>query len=139
MSSSTIVGRVGRDPELRFSAGGVATCKFSVAVGRSKKVNGEWEETTVWHDVVCFKENAEHAAESITKGDEIIAEGYLDELRTFEKKDGTTGVSLSFIANAIGLSLRWAPASAGPKAQGRAKPAAAKPAAAKSTYSEEPF
>ena len=108
MSSSTIVGRVGRDPELRFSPNGVAVCRFSVAVGRSKKVGGEWEETTVWHDVTCFNDVAEHAAESITKGDEIIAEGYLEEPRTYEKKDGTVGVSLPFVANALGVSLRWA-------------------------------
>ena len=134
MSSSTIVGRIGRDPELRFSNSGVATCRFPVAVGRSKKVNGEWEETTVWHDVTCFKDNAEHAAESLTKGDEIIAEGYIEEVRTFEKRDGTTGVSLAFIANVVGPTLRWSSFNkAGTQAPPRPK------AAPQPEYSDEPF
>lgn len=134
MSSSTIIGRVGRDPELRYANTGTAVCRFSVAVGRSKKVNGEWVENTVWHDVSCFKEVAENAAESLKKGDEIIAEGYIEEPRTYEKKDGTTGVSLPFVANSLGLSLRWAAAQSSGGTKATAK-AAVKP----TTHSEEPF
>ena len=135
MSSHTIVGRVGRDPELRFSANGVATCRFSLAVSRGKKVNGEWEDVTTWFDVTCFKENAENAAESIAKGDEVICEGYIEEPRTFEKKDGTTGVSLPFIANAIGPTLRWGPV----KRAASQAPRQASKAASQPTYSDEPF
>jgi single-strand DNA-binding protein len=131
VSNYTIVGRVGRDPELRFADSGTAICRFSVAVGRGKKVNGEWQDVTVWHDVTCFKEIAENAAESIRKGDEIIAEGYIEEPRTFQKRDGEAGVSLPFVANSLGLSLRWA------AAQGIA-PNKPKPAA-RPVQNEEPF
>ena len=136
MSSQTIIGRVGRDPELRYANSGIALCRFSVAVGRSKKVNGEWEETTVWYDLSCFKDIAENAAEGLKKGDEIIAEGYTEEPKTYEKKDGTPGVSLPFVANSLGLSLRWAPAQSSAVAKPMSKPSG-KPAAP--TSDDEPF
>ena len=135
MISYTIVGRLGRDPELRFSNTGVATCRFPVAVSRSKKVNGEWEETTVWHDVTCFKENAENAAESLASGDEVVAEGYVEEVRSFEKRDGTTGVSLRFVANVVGPTLGWGPRN---KGGSQASPRRAQ-AAATPDFSDEPF
>lgn len=130
MSSYTIIGRVGRDPDLRFADSGVAVCRFSVAVNRGKKVNGEWEDITTWHDVTCFKELAEHAAESLHKGDEVIAEGYVEEPRVFDKKDGTTGTSLPFIANALGMSLRWSAVQTGPPTKKQAP---------QPEFSEEPF
>lgn len=141
MSSYTIVGRLGADPDLRFSANGVAVARMRVAVNRGKKINGEWQDETVWHDVTCFKELAEHASESLTKGDEIIAEGYVEEPRTFERKQpdasgNTTGVSLPFVANALGLSLRWSSARA--QAAAQRKPASARPAAPQFS-DEEPF
>ena len=130
MSSSTIVGRVGRDPDLRFSESGMAVCRFSVAVGRRKKAGDGWEEVTTWHDVTCFGPLAENASESLVKGDEVIAEGYVEEPRAFEKKDGTTGLSLPFVANSLGKSLRWSPAVG-------SAPSASKPKAVK--HDEDPF
>jgi single-strand DNA-binding protein len=137
----TIVGRVGREPDLRFSDRGVAVAKFSVAVSRGKKVNGEWVDTTVWHDLTCFNEVAEHAAESVKKGDEIIAVGFIEEPRVYERKtpgpNGEThGVSLSFVANTLGLSLRWAPAQSG-DSHGTNRPKGTKWVAPKTN--DEPF
>lgn len=143
MSSYTIVGRLGADPDLRFSNNGVAVARMRVAVNRGKKVNGEWQDETVWHDVTCFNELAEHAAESLTKGDEVIAEGYVEAPRTFERKQpdaegNMMGVSLPFVANALGLSLRWASARA--QAAAARKPASARPAPAPQAFdNEEPF
>jgi len=125
----TIIGRVGKDPEVRYSASGVATCRFSVAVNRRKKVGEEWTDETLWMDLTCFKDLAENAASSVSKGSEIIAHGYLEEIRTYEKKDGTLGVSLPFIANDLGLSLRW----------NAATPIAGSAPTRKPTHSEEPF
>ena len=132
-SNSTLVGKVGRDPELRYSDSGTATCRFSVAVNRGKKVNDQWVDKTTWYDVVVFKELAEHCAESLGKGDEVILEGYVEEPRVYEKKDGTTGVSLPFVANNLGVSLRWAIA----KSLKGERPA--KTAPAPHVFNEEPF
>jgi single-strand DNA-binding protein len=133
-SNSTLVGKVGRDPELRYSNSGVATCRFSVAVNRRKKAGDEWIEKTTWYDVTTFSDLAENCAESLSKGDEIIVEGYVEEPRTFEKKDGTTGVSLPFVANNLGVSLRWGMAKS-VRGERPAKKAAPEPRVA----NEEPF
>jgi single stranded DNA-binding protein len=131
-SNTTITGRLGRDPDLKFTNSGLAICRMNVGVSRRKKKNGEWEEVTVWHDVTAFGDLAENAAQSLSKGDEIIAEGYIEEPRTFEKKDGTVGVSLPFVANALGFSLRWKAIDG--------IPAAPKPRkATKEDWSDEPF
>jgi single-strand DNA-binding protein len=131
MSSSTIIGNVGREPDLRFSNSGMAVCRFSVAVNRRKKDGDDWKDVTTWHDVTCFGPLAENVAETIAKGDEIIAEGYVEEPRLYEKKDGSTGVSLPFVANNLGASLRWK------SLGGAGAPKAPKPKV--ETYSTEPF
>ena len=132
INSYTITGRLGRDPELKFANSGTAICRLNLAVSRRKKVGNEWTEETVWMEATCFGDLAEHAAESLSKGDEIIAQGYVEEPRSFEKKDGTVGVSLPFIANDLGMSLRWKSVSTiagGPRASKTPKP----------VFSEEPF
>jgi single-strand DNA-binding protein len=106
-SQYTIIGRIGNEPRLAVSERGVPVLKFSMAVGHRKKKNGEWTEETVWHDVTVFGTTAENAAESLSKGDDIWCQGRLEEPRVYEKKDGTTGVGLSFLADEIGPSLRW--------------------------------
>ena len=113
-TSTTIIGRVGRDPELRFTDSGLATCRFSAAVNRRKKKGDEWEDETTWFDVTIFGELAENVATSVSKGDEIIASGYIQQPRAFTKKDGETGVSLPFVAQELGVSLRWATSSSTP-------------------------
>ena len=108
-----------------------------MAVNRGKKnADGTWDDVTTWYDVACFKEVAENAAESLVKGDEVICEGYVEEPRTYEKKDGTVGVSLPFVANALGLSLRWAPAAAVQKDR---RPQNRRQAPPKPEFSDEPF
>lgn len=114
----TITGRLGRDPELRFANSGTAILKLNVAVSRRKKVGEEWTDETTWMSVAAFGALAENAHERLVKGDEIIAVGYVEEPRAYEKKDGTTGVDLPFVANDLGLSLRWgAPKTSKPKMQ----------------------
>jgi single-strand DNA-binding protein len=128
-SNYTIVGRIGTDPRLSVSDNGVVTVKFSVAVGHRKKKDGEWTEETVWHDLTIFGDQAENAAESFVKGDQIIATGRVEEPRTFEKKDGTTGVALPFIVDDIGPALRFQ----------RAPVQRVERTAAQPSYSQEPF
>jgi len=131
-SNYTIIGRLGRDPDLKFTDAGLAICRMNVGVGRRKKVNNEWTEVTVWHDVTAFGDLAENSAQSLSKGDEIIAVGYVEEPRTFEKKDGTVGVSLGFVANDLAFSLRWKAIDG--------IPAAPRPRAQKAQgFSDEPF
>ncbi len=66
----TLVGNITRDPELRFTNTGQATASFGLAVNRrwQNRQTQEWEEATSFFDVVCWREMAENAAESLTKG-----------------------------------------------------------------------
>jgi len=80
-SNITLTGNCTRDPELRYTPGGVATASFGVAVNRRKKdkATGEWtEDAPSFFDVVCWSEMAEHAAESLTKGSRVIVTGRLE-------------------------------------------------------------
>lgn len=126
-TSMTITGRIGQEPKLAFSQTGMAYLKLSVATEKSKKSNGGWENETIWLDVTAFGELAEHGAETLSKGDLVIAHGEIEPPRTFEKKDGTTGVSIGFIADELGASLRFK------SYTGLAEAPKAK------TFSEEPF
>ena len=66
----TLVGNITRDPELRFTNTGQATASFGLAVNRrwQNRQTQEWEEATSFFDVVCWREMAENAAESLTRG-----------------------------------------------------------------------
>lgn len=106
---AALEGRAGADPELRFGSSGKAVCGMRVvAVDRRRNAAGDWEDgDTLWIDVTCFGDLAEHVAESIEKGDDVLCYG---KFRTEEWADRETGAKRSkvaFIADAVGASLRW--------------------------------
>ena len=105
MNSITIVGKVGQDPELRMTNSGMAVCTFGVGTtsGRDDK------KKTVWHNVTVFGDMATHAAESFSKGTNVIIVGRYD-VDDYETKQGEKKKSYKIIADEIGLSLRWASA-----------------------------
>lgn len=111
MTTTTIVGTAGRDPELRFTASGQAVCKFGVAVNRrwTDKRTNEQQESTSWFDVQCWGQMAENVAESITKGQRVVVTGRLD-IRPWEADDGTKRVAVELTADSIGPDLRFATA-----------------------------
>jgi len=76
---------------------------------RQNRQSGEWEEETSFIDVTCFGQMAENVAETCTKGSRVLVTGRL-RVRTYEKRDGGTGVSVEVVADEIGPSLRWATA-----------------------------
>lgn len=102
MNSITIVGRLGQDPELRYTKDGKGIVEFSVATTR--KI-GDREET-VWHRCVAFGESGEHYVSSFTKGKRVIVIGRLS-TKEFEKKDGTKGSRTEIIVDEAGLSARF--------------------------------
>lgn len=74
-----IVGNLGGDPETRYTAGGVAITRISVATSESwkDKQTGEQQERTEWHKVVFFGKLAEIAGEFLKKGRQVYVEGSL--------------------------------------------------------------
>ena len=102
----TVSGNLGADPELKFTANGTAMVKLRLAItDRVKQADGSWSDgDTMWLDVIGWRQLAENAAESLAKGSRVIATGKLKS-RSYEKKDGTTGVSYELVAEDIGPSL----------------------------------
>jgi single-strand DNA-binding protein len=107
----TLVGNITRDPELRFTNTGQATASFGLAVNRrwQNRQTQEWEEATSFIDVVCWREMAENAAESLTRGARVIVTGRLDQ-RSWETPDGDKRSKVEVVADEIGPSIRWATA-----------------------------
>lgn len=87
INKAIIVGRVGRDPEKRYTPNADAITSWSVATNRKwKDSTGEPKEHTEWHNVVAFRQLAEQAHEFLVKGRLVYIEGRL-ETRSWDDKD----------------------------------------------------
>ena len=112
MSTATsITGNLTRDPEIRYTRDGQATTTLGVAVNRrwQQRESKEWEESTSFFDVVCWREMAENAAESLSRGSRVIVTGRLEQ-RSWETPDGDKRSKVEVVADEIGPSIRWATA-----------------------------
>jgi single-strand DNA-binding protein len=112
MSTATsITGNLTRDPEIRYTRDGQATTTLGVAVNRrwQQRESKEWEESTSFFDVVCWRELAENVALSMTKGMRVVVTGRLEQ-RSWENEDGDRRFKVEIVAEEIGPSLRFATA-----------------------------
>lgn len=104
-----LTGRLGGDPELRFTPQGKAVASFSMVTSKPvKQDNGSWEDTeTTWHRVTVWDQQGENVAESLRKGDEVIVIGreFMDE---YTDKEGNARQSLKVNAYTVGPSLKKA-------------------------------
>ena len=100
VNKAIIVGNLGRDPEVRYSASGNAIANVTVATTDSWKdrQSGERQERTEWHRVVFFNRLAEIVAEYLKKGSQVFIEGRI-QTRNWEDKDGNERWSTEIVAN----------------------------------------
>jgi single-strand DNA-binding protein len=107
----TLVGNITRDPELRFTPAGAANATFGLAVNRrwQNRQTNEWEERVSFFNVVVWREMAENAAESLSKGMRVVVTGRLEQ-RSWETEAGEKRTVVEVAADEIGPSLRWASA-----------------------------
>ena len=83
-----LIGNLGKDPEVRYTASGTAVASFSLATSEKfKNKDGEWEERTEWHNVTLWGRLAEIAGEYLAKGKTVYIEGRL-QTRKWQDKDG---------------------------------------------------
>lgn len=93
MNSVNMIGRLGKDPELKYSTNGTAVCKFGLAVNRDK-------DTTDWFDCVAFKQTAEMVSSHLAKGSQCGISGRL-QARTWEAQDGTKRKAVEIVVDRI--------------------------------------
>ena len=94
-----LIGNLGRDPEVRRLESGAAVAKFSVATSESyKDKNDEWQKTTEWHDVVCWRNLAERVERDLKKGSLVYVEGKLTH-RKWQDKEGNDRYTTEVLAN----------------------------------------
>ena len=87
LNKAMLIGRLGRDPETKFTQSGKQVTMFSIATSDRHKINGEWVESTEWHNVKVWNKTAEVAAKYLKKGSQVYLEGKI-ETRSWEGKDG---------------------------------------------------
>jgi single-strand DNA-binding protein len=99
-----ILGNLGRDPEVRFSADGAAVCNIAIATSSSwkDKNSGEKREETEWHKVVFYGRLAEIAGEYLKKGKPVYVEGRL-KTRKWQNKEGVDQYTTEVIADSMQL------------------------------------
>jgi single-strand DNA-binding protein len=100
----TVVGHLGRDPEMRYTPTGVPVTSFSVAVSRNwTDQNGQRQEKTTWFRVSAWRKLAEIVSQYATKGQLVLVSGEIDEPRIWTDKDGNARVSLEMTAQTFRL------------------------------------
>ena len=108
-NSVTVIGNLVDDPELRFTASGIAMAKIRMAVNRRYQRAGEWQEDTSFFGGTLWRDAAENAAESLQKGMRVIVTGRLEQ-QQWETKEGEKRSTVEIAIDEIGPSLRWATA-----------------------------
>ena len=94
-----LVGRLGRDPETRFTGAGQAVANFSVATDETyKDRNGERQKRTEWHKIVVWGKQAEIAQQYLKKGSLVFIEGRIQS-REWQDKEGQKRTSFEIVAS----------------------------------------
>lgn len=97
MNKVILVGNLGADPEVRYTAGGTAVCKFSLATSRRfTGKDGQKQEKTEWHRIVTWAKLAEICGQYLAKGKEVYIEGRI-EYGSYEK-DGVKHYTTDIVA-----------------------------------------
>jgi single-strand DNA-binding protein len=102
-ASVSLAGNLTDDPEVHSTEGGIARATFRVAV------SGRREQEASFFTVVMWRDQAEHAAQSLSKGSRVMVVGRLQQ-RAWTAEDGGARSTVEVVAEELGPSLRWATA-----------------------------
>lgn len=112
-----LIGNLGRDPEVRHSAAGLAIAKLNLAISERKKEGDEWVDHTEWVRVTAFGKTAENAGEYLRKGRQVYVEGRM-QTNSYSDKDGNEKWSTEVVANEL-IFLSGGREEPGPRDKGR--------------------
>lgn len=101
INSVVLLGRLTRDAEIRYTNGGLAISKFSIACNRSVKKGDKWEDEASFFDITWFGKSAENLNQYMTKGKQIAIAGELRQSRW--EKEGQSRSKVEVIANNVQL------------------------------------
>ena len=94
-----LVGRLGKDPELKYTQGGTPVVKFSLATDETwKDQSGEKQQRTEWHNVVAWRKLAEICGQYLNKGKLVYIEGKL-QTRSWDDKEGHKRYTTEVVAD----------------------------------------
>ncbi|MDT8442198.1 MAG: single-stranded DNA-binding protein [Desulfuromonadales bacterium] len=148
VNKAILVGNLGKDPELRYTAAGTAVASFTLATTeRFKNRNGEQQERTEWHNVVAWGPLAEICGKYLSKGRQIYVEGRIQN-RSYDDRDGNKRYISEVVISEMQMLGRPGDDAGGARS-GAARPAAAAgaasasapgdAAAASGSFEEPPF
>lgn len=99
VNKAILIGRLGRDPEVRYMPNGEAVCNFSIATDETwKDQHGQKQERTEWHAITLYRRLAEVAGQYLKKGSIVYIEGRIQS-RKYTGKDGVERTAYEIIGN----------------------------------------
>jgi len=99
-----LIGNLGKDPEVKYTQGGMAVAKFTVATNeRYKDKEGQWQDRTEWHNLVAFQRTAEIVGEYLKKGGKVYIEGSLRTSSWDDKESGQKKYRTEILVNDLVL------------------------------------
>lgn len=103
VNRATLLGNVGRDPEIKVTGGGTSVASFSIATSeRYKDKSGEWQDRTEWHNVVAYGRNADIIRDYVRKGSKLYVEGRI-QTRSWDGKDGSKQYRTEIVVDQVVL------------------------------------
>ena len=101
VNKAILVGRLGKDPEIKYTPSGTAIANFTMATSENyKDKNGQKQERTEWHRIVAFGKLAEICGEYLAKGKQVYVEGRI-QTRSWDDKDGNKKYMTEIVANTM--------------------------------------
>jgi single-strand DNA-binding protein len=98
-----LLGNVGKDPEIRATAGGMTVASFTLATADRKKEGANWVDSTEWHNIVCFQRTAEVVRDYVKKGSQILVEGKITNRSWDDKESGQKRYKTEILVNELTL------------------------------------
>ncbi|MGD0796912.1 MAG: single-stranded DNA-binding protein [Acidobacteriaceae bacterium] len=99
-----LLGNVGKDPEIRATAGGMTIASFTLATAdRQKDASGNWVDKTEWHNLVAFQRTAEIVRDYVKKGTQLFVEGKIQQRSWDDKESGQKRYKTEILVNELSL------------------------------------
>jgi len=134
-----LLGNVGKDPEIRTTAGGMTVASFSLATAdRAKDAQGNWADKTEWHNLVCFQRTAEIVRDYVKKGSQLFVEGKIQTRSWDDKTSGEKKYKTEILVNELTLlGGKGGGSEGGERSGGYSRPASSSAPASAPDYADQ--